>query len=83
MTIWKEGARYTWQVLDAAGGNRTTVVVAHKLKLAIDADLILVMANGTLVQQGTHAQLLAESRGGGILAAEPGVVGRGGAQHSR
>jgi len=46
------------QLLHRSGTNRTSVVVAHKLKLVQDADLILVMENGTLVEQGTHAQLL-------------------------
>ena len=46
-------------VLHDASANRTTVVIAHKLRLVMDADLILVMHNGTLVEQGTHAELLA------------------------
>ena len=46
------------QVLDAASANRTTVLVAHKLRSVVNADLILVMTNGRLVEQGTHAQLL-------------------------
>tara|TARA_B110001452_G_C15096265_1_gene382289 strand:+ start:126 stop:455 length:330 start_codon:yes stop_codon:yes gene_type:complete len=45
-------------VLDAASANRTTVLVAHKLRSVVDADLILVMSDGRLVEQGTHAQLL-------------------------
>ena len=46
------------RVLHASEANRTCVVVAHKLRLVQDADLILVMSNGTLVEQGTHAELL-------------------------
>ena len=34
------------------------IVVGHKLRSVQDADLILVMSNGTLVEQGTHADLL-------------------------
>ena len=39
---------------------RTTIVVAHRLSTVRDADLIVVMADGVAVEQGTHAQLLAE-----------------------
>jgi ABC-type transport system involved in Fe-S cluster assembly fused permease/ATPase subunit len=46
------------KVLHESEVNRTSVVVAHKLRLVQDADLILVMNNGTLVEQGTHASLL-------------------------
>ena len=39
---------------------RTTIVVAHRLSTVRDADLIVVMADGAAVEQGTHAMLLAE-----------------------
>lgn len=40
--------------------NRTTVVIAHKLATIKNADSIAVMANGRLVEQGTHSSLIAE-----------------------
>jgi ATP-binding cassette subfamily B multidrug efflux pump len=40
--------------------NRTSFIIAHRLSTIKDADLILVMDNGDIVEQGTHAQLLAE-----------------------
>lgn len=40
--------------------NRTTLMVAHKLSAVEDADLILVLDRGRVVQQGTHATLMAE-----------------------
>ncbi len=42
--------------------DRTSFVIAHRLSTIRDADLILVMENGQIVQQGTHTELL--ERGG-------------------
>jgi ATP-binding cassette subfamily B protein len=39
--------------------DRTSFVIAHRLSTIRDADLILVMNEGRLVEQGTHAELLA------------------------
>lgn len=39
--------------------NRTTLTIAHRLSTIADADQILVMANGRIVERGTHTQLLA------------------------
>ncbi|MBC7801861.1 MAG: ATP-binding cassette domain-containing protein, partial [Gemmatimonadaceae bacterium] len=38
---------------------RTTIVVAHRLSTVRDADLVVAMADGAAVEQGTHAELLA------------------------
>jgi len=38
---------------------RTSFVIAHRLSTIRDADLILVMENGTIVEQGTHDDLIA------------------------
>ena len=38
--------------------NRTTFVVAHRLSTTKEADLILVLEDGAIVQTGTHSQLL-------------------------
>ncbi len=39
--------------------DRTSFVIAHRLSTIRDADLILVMEEGAIVEQGTHAELLA------------------------
>ncbi len=41
--------------------NRTSFVIAHRLSTIRDADLILVMNHGDIVEQGTHTELLAKS----------------------
>ena len=41
---------------------RTSFIVAHRLSTILDADLILVMKDGAVIEQGTHAQLM-ERRG--------------------
>ena len=39
---------------------RTSFIVAHRLSTIKGADLILVMKDGTIIEQGTHASLLAD-----------------------
>ena len=40
--------------------NRTTIVVAHRLSTVRDADLVVAVADGVAVEQGSHAELLAQ-----------------------
>ena len=55
----------TEQVIQASlreiAAHRTTLVIAHRLSTVVDADQILVMEHGKIVERGTHPQLLAES----------------------
>ena len=48
--------------LEAMLRGRTSLVIAHRLSTILKADRILVVANGTIAEQGTHEELLA--RGG-------------------
>jgi ATP-binding cassette subfamily B multidrug efflux pump len=47
------------QAMNALRKDRTSFVIAHRLSTIRDADLILVMEHGAIVEQGTHTQLLA------------------------
>ncbi|MBU1587454.1 MAG: ABC transporter ATP-binding protein/permease [Actinobacteria bacterium] len=47
------------QAMKALRQDRTSFVIAHRLSTIRDADLILVMEHGAIVEQGTHAELLA------------------------
>ncbi len=40
---------------------RTSFVIAHRLSTIRDADLILVMNHGTIIEKGTHRELLAQN----------------------
>jgi ATP-binding cassette subfamily B protein len=51
--------------LRVAGQGRTVITIAHRLSTIADADKIVVLENGQIVEQGTHAELL--SRGGRYL----------------
>jgi ATP-binding cassette subfamily B protein len=45
--------------LDRIQVGRTTLVIAHRLSTVMDADQILVMEVGGIVERGSHAELLA------------------------
>ncbi|BBK33562.1 ATP-binding cassette subfamily B protein [Stella humosa] len=45
--------------LDQVAAGRTTIVIAHRLSTVIDADLILVLDGGRIVERGRHGELVA------------------------
>jgi subfamily B ATP-binding cassette protein MsbA len=54
-----ESERLVQEALAKFTKNRTTLVIAHRLSTVQNADLICVMDNGTIVETGTHRELLA------------------------
>ena len=60
-----ESERMVQAALDSAMRDRTTLVIAHRLATVQKADVIVVLDQGQLVEQGTHAELVAH---GGVYA---------------
>ncbi len=60
-----ESERMVQAALESAMRDRTTLVIAHRLATVQKADLIVVLDHGALVEQGTHAELVAR---GGVYA---------------
>ncbi|MFT4034963.1 MAG: ABC transporter ATP-binding protein [Patulibacter sp.] len=70
------------QAMHTLRSGRTSFVIAHRLSTIRDADLILVMERGQIVEQGTHPQLIAAGGAYARLyaaqfAAAPGEPGEG------
>jgi ATP-binding cassette subfamily B protein len=60
-----QSERMVQAALESAMKDRTTLVIAHRLATVQKADHIVVLDHGRLVEQGTHAQLVAQ---GGVYA---------------
>lgn len=54
-----ESESYIKQAVETVMKNRTSIVIAHRLSTIEKADRVLVLQDGEIVEQGTHAELLA------------------------
>ena len=58
-----ESERLIQEAMEMFVGGRTTIVIAHRLSTVLKANRIIVVAQGKIVQEGTHENLLGEEGG--------------------
>jgi ATP-binding cassette subfamily B protein len=66
----QESEKLVQTALESVMSGRTTLVIAHRLATVINADRILVIDGGRLVEEGTHASLI---NAGGVYARLAGL----------
>jgi subfamily B ATP-binding cassette protein MsbA len=57
-----ESERAIQEALKQVMKNRTTLVIAHRLSTIENADQVIVLGSGKVIEQGTHDELLAKGR---------------------
>ena len=67
-----ESERYIQAALARLVQNRTTFIIAHRLSTVEQADRIIVLDSGDIIETGTHAELLRQGRN--LLPAPPPAV---------
>jgi ABC-type multidrug transport system fused ATPase/permease subunit len=55
-----ESEAYIHQSMTKLSENRTTLIIAHRLSTVQNADLIYVIKQGKIIEQGTHQQLISQ-----------------------
>jgi ATP-binding cassette subfamily B protein len=58
-----ESEKLVQEALDKLMENRTTIIIAHRLATVKKADRILVIQHGTIIEEGSHLDLLEEEKG--------------------
>ena len=53
-----ESETFVQKALSHLIANRTVIMIAHRLRTVVDADQIIVLKDGKLVEQGTHGELM-------------------------
>jgi ABC-type multidrug transport system fused ATPase/permease subunit len=57
-----ENEKYIKEAIDEASVGRTTIIIAHRLSTVKDVDQIFMMSRGQIISQGTHEELLENSK---------------------